>query len=88
MLSARIARVRSIVRAVDPAVKSVDEALPASVDFKLQAKRHQDIADVVALLEGLDDARYLALEAATPPARRPELARLREDALEELRFED
>jgi hypothetical protein len=62
--------------------------LPVLVDFKLQAKRHQDTADVVALLKGLDDASYLALEAATRPALRLELARLRDDALEELRFEE
>lgn len=31
-------------------------ALPVLVDLKLQTKRHQDLADVVALLKRLDDA--------------------------------
>jgi hypothetical protein len=67
----------------DPTVVS----LPALLELKLQAARHQDIADIVALLKRLDDARYLEVEAALPAAARAELARLRRDALEELSFD-
>lgn len=63
-------------------------ALPVLVELKLQAKRHQDLADIVALLKRLDDAHYTALEAAVRPAWRSELARLRDDALEELAADD
>ena len=69
--------------ASDPSVV----ALPVLIELKLQAKRHQDLADVVALLKGLDDARYIQLEAAVAAKHRVELARLRDDALEELKFE-
>ncbi len=62
-------------------------SLAALVTLKLQAKRHQDLADVVALLKPLDDAGYIALEASIPAKARPELARLRDDALEELSYE-
>ncbi len=67
----------------DPAVI----ALPALLELKLQAKRHQDVADVVALLKRLDDAHYLRVEALVRPPLRTELARLRDDALEELALE-
>lgn len=62
-------------------------ALPVLLVLKLQSNRHQDIADVVALLKRLDEARYLEVEAAVPAGLRVELTRLRDDALEELRFE-
>ena len=58
--------------------------LPALLDLKLTAARHQDLADVVALLKALDEAGYLAAEAALRSELRPELARLRRDALDEL----
>lgn len=59
-------------------------SLAALVRLKLLAGRHQDRADVVALLKDLDERAYLDLEAALEPAelRRP-LAELRRDALEE-----
>jgi hypothetical protein len=62
-------------------------ALPNLLELKLRAARHQDMADVVQLLKQRSEAEYLALEAALGSDLRPELARLREDALEELRFE-
>lgn len=58
--------------------------LPALLDLKLTAARHQDLADVVALLKALDEAGYLAAESALRPELRPQLARLRRDALDEL----
>lgn len=58
--------------------------LPGLIDLKLDAGRHQDTADVVALLKRLDDAAYIALEAAVRPDHRAPLAALRDDALEEL----
>lgn len=57
------------------------------IELKLQAARHQDVADVVALLKLLDEARYLEIEASVRAPIRGELARLRDDALEELSFE-
>jgi hypothetical protein len=62
--------------------------LPALVALKLHARRKQDEADVVALLKPMDEAAYLAIEAALPAELRPLLRDLREDALEELRWED
>jgi len=56
------------------------------MEFKLRARRHQDIADVVALLKPIDDSHYVPLEASLPAELRPRLAALREDALEELRL--
>jgi hypothetical protein len=44
------------------------------------------VADVVQLLQRLDEGRYLEIEAAMPPELRPELASLRRDALEEDKF--
>jgi hypothetical protein len=61
--------------------------LTGLVGLKLLARRHQDLADVVGLLKRLDEARYTALEAAVERALRPELARLRRDALEEQGYE-
>lgn len=58
--------------------------LAGLVELKLRADRHQDRADVVALLKRRDDGQYLILEAAVDRALRPALARLRDDALEEL----
>jgi hypothetical protein len=54
------------------------------LQLKLRAHRHQDLADVVALLQRVDDARYLELEAQTPRELRERLGELRRDALEEL----
>ncbi len=54
------------------------------VELKLVARRHRDLADVVELLKRLDEARYTEMEAAVERSQRPELARLRRDALEEL----
>jgi hypothetical protein len=54
------------------------------LELKLLGGRYQDRADVVALLKRTDEAHYLPLEAAMPASLRPELARLRQDALEEL----
>lgn len=62
-------------------------ALPGLVELKLVAGRHQDTADVVALLKPLDDGDYLALEAAVPASLRSTLLALRRDALEELALE-
>lgn len=53
------------------------------LELKLRAHRHQDSADVVALLKPMDEARYLEMEAAMPPELRRQLADLRRDALEE-----
>ena len=58
--------------------------LPALFELKLTAARHQDLADVVALLKGLDEASYLAIESGLRPELRAELLRLRRDALDEL----
>lgn len=59
-------------------------SLPALVRLKLLADRHQDRADVVALLKNLDESDYPDLEAAVePPELRRRLLELRRDALEE-----
>jgi hypothetical protein len=68
----------------DPAVVG----LAALIQLKLAAHRHRDLADVVELLKLLDDARYIDLESKIPAASRPELARLRDDALEEMHAAD
>ncbi len=52
--------------------------------LKLRARRHQDLADVVALLKPLDEVRYTEVEARVDPELRPALADLRQDALDEL----
>jgi|HubBroStandDraft_2_1064218.scaffolds.fasta_scaffold507954_1 hypothetical protein len=54
------------------------------LELKLQAHRHQDLADVVALLKRVDDARYIELESQLARELRPKLAEMRRDALEEL----
>lgn len=56
------------------------------VSLKLDAGRAQDIADLVELLKPLDDGAYLVVEAAVRVDQRSELVRLRESALEELRW--
>jgi hypothetical protein len=53
-------------------------------ELKLAARRHRDLADVVELLKRLDEVRYTEVEATIDGALRPELSRLRRDALEEL----
>ncbi len=58
-------------------------SLAALVELKLVAARYQDLADLVALLKPLDEADCLRLEAATPPTLRPQLFKLRRDALKE-----
>ena len=63
----------------DPAIVG----LPGLVDLKLWADRHQDRADLVALLKRLDEREYFDLEAAVEPNLRTRLWELRRDALEE-----
>jgi hypothetical protein len=63
----------------DPQIAS----LPGLVELKLHARRHRDLADVVELMKRLDEAHYIEVEAAVDRGLRPELARLRRDALEE-----
>lgn len=63
----------------DPAVTG----LRGLIELKLLAGRHQDHADVVALLKPLSEEDYLQLEAAVAPDLRPRLWRLHRDALEE-----
>lgn len=58
--------------------------LPALFELKLTAARHQDLADIVALLKGLDESGYLAVESRLRPELRALLLRLRRDALDEL----
>jgi hypothetical protein len=58
--------------------------LPGLFGLKLRARRHQDLADIVALLKGLNEARYTEVEAEIDPTLRSALAELRRDALEEL----
>lgn len=67
----------------DPAIVG----LPGLLLLKLYSARHQDLADVVALLKRLDDGDYLRVEASLPAALRPQLADLRRDALEERSWE-
>ena len=59
-------------------------SLATLVRLKLHSRRHQDLADVVGLLKGMDEGAYLSLELATPSALRSQLVALRRDALEEL----
>jgi hypothetical protein len=58
------------------------------LDLKLAAGRHQDLADVVGLVQGLDDASYLRTESTVDADLRVRLAELRHDALEERRWRD
>jgi hypothetical protein len=61
--------------------------LAGLLELKLRARRHQDEADIVALLKPLDDAAYIGLAADVATDVRRQLDDLRTDALEELRFE-
>lgn len=76
----------------DPATLDASDAAPDVVGLaglarlKLMGRRHQDDADLVALLSRLDEGAYLALEGATPAHLRSRLAALRADALDELRL--
>ena len=58
--------------------------LAGLVALKLRAARHQDVADVVALLKLLDEGGFTHLEAQLDPSLRSALSDLRRDALEEL----
>ena len=60
--------------------------LPALMALKLQAGRFRDEADVVELLQRLDESEYLNVEAALAPELRPRLFELRTVALEERRW--
>ena len=55
--------------------------------LKLLAGRHRDVADVVELLKMLEDAEYIHIEAAIDPELRSTLAQLRDEALEELSWD-
>jgi len=52
-------------------------------ELKMRAHRHRDLADVVELLQKLEEGPYIELEASIHPDLRAELAGLRRDALEE-----
>jgi len=67
----------------DPAIVG----LPGLVGLKLWADRHQDRADLVALLKRLDERQYLDVEASVEPELRTRLSELRRDALEEASWE-
>ncbi|WP_394847494.1 hypothetical protein LZC95_08520 [Pendulispora brunnea] len=56
------------------------------LELKLHSRRNKDVADVTELLKKVDDGRYLVLESEMPRELRSELARLRNDALEELEW--
>lgn len=58
--------------------------LPGLFELKLTAGRHQDLADAVALLKGLDEERYLEAASRLRSELKPQLHRLRRDALDEL----
>jgi hypothetical protein len=58
--------------------------LPTLIDLKLRARRHRDVADVVELLKRIDDAHYIDLESRVDASLRADLAKLRQDALDEL----
>ncbi len=62
--------------------------LVALIELKLRAHRHQDLADVVALLKRMDEGAFLSLEATIAAALRGELLALRRDALEEASWEE
>jgi hypothetical protein len=68
-----------------PTDKSIAD-LALLCELKLHAHRHRDLADVVELLQRVNEGQYLEVEAAMPEALRPEIATLRRDALEEERF--
>ena len=62
-------------------------ALPVLLEFKLDAGRRLDLTDVVQLLKRIDDTRYIYVEAAVRAEHRPELAGLRDEALQELEWD-
>jgi hypothetical protein len=62
-------------------------ALAPLCELKLYARRLQDLADVAELLKPLDELAYTLVEAELPAALRPELYRLRLEALDELAME-
>ena len=62
--------------------------LTGLISLKLRAGRYQDLADIVRLLQTLDEVHYLSVEAGLAPDLRPRVFELREDALEELRWRD
>lgn len=62
--------------------------LTGLIALKLQAGRYQDLADIVRLLQALDESDYLNVEAGLPPDLRQRVFELREDALEERRWRD
>jgi hypothetical protein len=61
-------------------------SLRGLIELKLRARRHQDHADIVALLKPLDEARYLVLESSVDVTLRRALSELWRDAQEELRW--
>ncbi len=69
--------------APSPRDEAVADLAPL-LELKLRAHRHQDLADVVALLKRVDDGRYIELESQIARELRPRLAEMRRDALEEL----
>ena len=70
---------------LNPSADDVDVAsLSDILTLNLHAHRHQDLADVVALLKAVDDPQYLELESQIPAALRNVLSDLRRDAKEEL----
>jgi hypothetical protein len=69
-----------LASARDPSVVG----LAGLLELKLRAHRHRDIADVVELLKRLDEAHFTEAEAHVARELRPELASLRQDALEEI----
>lgn len=72
-----------VASSADPSIVG----LPGLVELKLHSRRHQDLADVVALLKRLDEGEYLRVETAVPANLRSRLVQLRRDALEELQWE-
>ncbi len=62
--------------------------LPGLLELKLIAARHQDLADVVALVKRLDEAGYLEVESRLRLELRAQLLHLRRDALDELALDD
>lgn len=67
----------------DPAIVG----LAGLVGLKLRADRHQDRADLVALLKSLDEREYREVKADVEQDLRKRLWELRRDALEEASWE-
>ncbi len=73
---------------IEPSPNDPDVAgLRPLVRLKLLAGWRRDETDVVELLKRMDYGAYLELEAGLPAELRPLVAQLRDEALEELRFE-